>query len=207
MPAATQIINNGASLKIISADGTRNILKQEIVEISILKDTIVKIDIGQGALNNVFINHPDVSSPQAQTPDALIDAINAMLQSSINLPQGIATEANQQREISELDSIRVSMLLQAPQISDETNPKTIYKGFALPGALTSAAVWAIQKITNNKGIYTYQWAAGNQNFDKVWDNRLTLVYQANNNGGGGSGGGNGNNNNTNNNNNSNGQTA
>ena len=179
---ATQIINNGASLKIISADGTRNILKQEIVEISIIKDTLIKIDIGQGALNNVFINYPDVSSPQTQSPDALADAINAMLQSSLNLPPGIATEANQQSEISKLDSIRISMLLQAPQISDETNPKTIYKGFAMPGALTSAAVWAIQKITNNKGIYTYLWAGGNQNFDKVWDNRTTLIYPPSTNG-------------------------
>ena len=174
--AGTQIINNGASLKIISADGTRNILKQEIIEISVLRDTILKIDIGQGPLNNVFINYPDVSNPQAPTIDALADAINAMIQSSINLPQGIATEANQQSEISKLDSIRISMLLQTPQISDETNPKTIYKGFAVPGSLTSAAVWAIQKITNNRGIYTYYWAGGNQNFDKVWDNRTTLIY-------------------------------
>ena len=190
--AGTQIINNGASVKIISPDGTRNILKQEIIEISILKDTIVKIDIGQGALNNVFINHPEVSIPQTPTPDALMDAINAMLQSSIVIPPGISTELNQQSEISKLDSIRISLLLQAPQISDETNPKTIYKGFAVPGALTSAAVWAIQKITNNKGIYTYQWSGGNQNFDKVWDNRTALAYQINNNGGGG--GNNGNNN-------------
>jgi hypothetical protein len=174
---ATQIINNGASLKIISADGTRNILKQEIVEISIIKDTLIKIDIGQGALNNVFINYPDVSSPQTQSPDALADAINAMLQSSLNLPDGISTAANQQKEISDLDSIRTSLLLKSEQLSDETNPKTIYKGFAIPGALTSAAVWAIQKITNNKGVYLYQWAAGNQNFDKVWDNRVALVYQ------------------------------
>jgi hypothetical protein len=174
---ATQIINNGASLKIISADGTRNILKQEIVEISILKDSIVKIDIGQGALNNVFINHPDVSNPQTQSPDALVEAINAMLQSNINLPQGIATEVNQQKQISQLDSVRISLLLQAPLICDETNPKTIYKGFALPGAKTSDAVWAVQKITNNNGVYRHLWAAGNQNFDKVWDNRVALVYQ------------------------------
>ena len=173
---ATQIINNGASVKIISADGTRNILKQEIIEISILKDTIVKIDIGQGALNNVFINHPEVAIPLTPTPDALVEAINAMLQNTIVLPPGISTELNQQSEISKLDSIRTSLLLESPQISDETNPKTIYKGFAVPGALTSAPVWAIQKITNNKGIYTYLWAGGNQNFDKVWDNRTTLIY-------------------------------
>jgi len=174
--AGTQIINNGASLKIISADGTRNILKQEITEVSIIKDTLIKIDIGRGALDNVFINIQDVTSPQTPSPDALADAINAMLLNTVVLPPGISTELNQQKEIADLDSIKNSMLLQAPQISDETNPKIIYKGFAVPGSLTSAAVWAIQKITNNKGIYTYQWAAGNQNFDKVWDNRAALIY-------------------------------
>jgi hypothetical protein len=174
---ATQIINNGASLKLISADGSRNILKNQIHEITVINDTVIKIDIGQGALNNVFINYPEVSNPQTQSPDALVEAINAMLQSSFNLPPGIATEANQQREISDLDSIRAFLLLQVPLVCDETNPKTIYKGFGISGSLTSAAVWAIQKITNNRGVYLYQWAAGNQNFDKVWDNRTTLVYQ------------------------------
>lgn len=177
--AGTQILNNGASVKIISPDGTRNILKQEIIEIGILKDTIIKIDIGQGALNNVFINHPEVTNPATPTPDALVDAINAMLQNTIVLPPGISTEANQQSEISKLDSVRTSLLLQSPSISDETNPKTIYKGFAVPGARTSDAVWAIQKITNDRGIYTYQWAGGNQNFDKVWDNRAALIYTPN----------------------------
>ncbi len=172
----TQIINNGASLKIISADGTRNILKQEITEISVIKDTLIKIDIGRGALDNVFINYPDVAIPQAPTPDALVDAINAMLLNTPVIPPGISTELNQQKEIADLDSIKLSMLLQEPQISDETNPKTIYKGFAVPGSRTSDAVWAIQKITNNKGIYTYLWAGGNQNFDKIWDNRATLIY-------------------------------
>ena len=173
---ATQIINNGASLKIISADGTRNIMKQEIIEIGIIKDTLVKIDIGQGALNNIFINYPEVSVPQTPSADALVDAINAMLQTTIVIPPGIATELNQQKEISDLDNIKNSLLFQAPQISDETNPKTIYKGFAVPGARTSDTVWAIQKVTNAKGIYTYQWASGNQNFDKVWDNRAALIY-------------------------------
>ncbi|MBI4945327.1 MAG: hypothetical protein HY840_02865 [Bacteroidetes bacterium] len=173
---ATQILNNGASLKIISADGTRNILKNQIHEVSVINDTVIKIDIGQGALNNIFINFPEVSNPQTPTPDALVDAINIMLQNTIVIPPGISTELNQQKEITDLDSIKSSLLFQAPQISDETNPKTIYKGFAVPGSRTSDAVWAIQKITNNRGIYTYLWAGGNQNFDKVWDNRATLIY-------------------------------
>ena len=59
---------------------------------------------------------------------------------------------------------------------DETNPNLVYNGFANPGANVQEPVWAIQKVTNTKGVLTYQWAAGNKNFDKIWNNRKDLVY-------------------------------
>ena len=170
----TQIINNGASLKIISADGTRNVMKQQIREISVINTTIVKIDIGQGALNNIFIVHAEVSSPVTSSPEVLMDAVNAMLQNTF---PGVATEPNQQQEISELQKIKTSLLFQDPQISDESNAKAIYHGYAVAGALPSDPVWAIQKIVNKNSIISYLWASGNRNFDKIWDNRATLVYQ------------------------------
>jgi len=52
----------------------------------------------------------------------------------------------------------------------------VYNGFATLNAPLNEPVWAIQKVTNTKGVLTYQWAGGNKNFDKVWDNRRTLVY-------------------------------
>ena len=103
---ATQIINNGASLKIISEGISRNIIKSQIREIGIINDTIVKIDIGQGALNNVFINHSEVSDPQAATPAALVDAINGMLQQNLS---GYATEQNQQQEITQMQNIKTDI--------------------------------------------------------------------------------------------------
>jgi len=174
---ATQIINNGASLKIIADGATRNILKQQIREVSVINDTVIKIDIGQGALNNIFIDYPTVSNPVTPNPDALVEAINTMLMNTITIPPGIATEANQQTEISKLESIRTAELFEEPQISDEANAKTIYRGYAVPGSITSAAVWAVEKITSNMGVISYQWADGNKNFDKVWDNRKALTYK------------------------------
>ena len=114
----TQIINNGASLKIIADGATRNILKHQIREVSVINDTVIKIDIGQGALNNIFLNYADVSNPVTPTPDALVEAINAML---LNNFSGVATEANQQKEIADLDSIKNAALFEEPQISDESN--------------------------------------------------------------------------------------
>jgi hypothetical protein len=173
MTPSTQIINDGASLKIISAGASRNILKQQIRELSIVNDTLLKIDIGQGPLNNIFLEYGEVSDPATPNPDALLEAVNAMLVSSAS---GNATEANQQREISELQNIKTNQLFTEPQLCDESNPRVIYRGFAVPGSATDVAVWAVQKILNNGGVITYQWAAGNKNFDKKWTERKTLIY-------------------------------
>ena len=48
---SVQITNNGASLKIVDGTDTRNIMKNQILEIAVIKTNIVKIDIGKGALN------------------------------------------------------------------------------------------------------------------------------------------------------------
>lgn len=175
MAATTQIINNGASLKIIQDGFSRNILKMQVKEVSVLINTIIKIDIGKGALSNIFLEFNDVSNPQTSNPEALVEAINQMLQTNANI-SGVATERNQEIEISELQNIKTNQLFVEPQISDESNPRTIYRGFATPGSITSVRVWAIQKIENNGGVISYLWAGGNRNFDKVWDDRKTLQY-------------------------------
>ena len=53
-----------------------------------------------------------------------------------------------------------------------------YIGEASPGEITSAAAWRIKRITiDNVTEDTYEsWAAGNANFDKVWDARATETY-------------------------------
>jgi hypothetical protein len=169
--STTQLINNGASLKVITSGVPRNILKQQIREISVINGTIIKIDIGQGALNNIFITFSEVTNPVTASPDALTETINGMLAST-----GAATDTNQQAEISELQKIKSSLLFSEPEIMDETEPRTIYKGYAAAGSLTSAAVWAIEKIVSNHDVTSYLWANGDKNFDKVWDNRATLIY-------------------------------
>lgn len=171
----TEIINNGASLKIVQDGYPRNILKMQVKEVSVINNTVIKIDIGQGALSNIFFDFSEVANPETANPYALVEAINLMLQTNANI-SGVATERNQEIEISELLNIKTNQLLSAPQISDESNPRTIYRGFAAPGSITSVAVWAIQKIENNGGVISYLWAGGNRNFDKVWNDRKTLQY-------------------------------
>ena len=56
--------------------------------------------------------------------------------------------------------------------------KPVYAGEAAPGTLPNEAGWRIQKITYDvsDNPLIVEWASGNQNFDKVWDERSSYTY-------------------------------
>jgi hypothetical protein len=183
----TEIINNGASLKINQDGNIRMILKNQIAVVEVLHDTIIRIDIGKGALNNVFIDQADVKNIVTISPEELRDKIMDMLQ--VPTANGLATEAKQTEQTTELQNVKNALsdmkekiaalnekLFFEPRISDETNANIIYRGFAFTSVTNDVPAWAIQKITQTRGTLTYQWAGGNKNFDKVWNNRKTLIY-------------------------------
>ena len=183
---ATIIENNGGSIKITENGSSRFVLKYQVREVEIVRDTIIKIDIGQGALNNIYIDQADVTAPATATVEELRDLIIGMLQTNVT---GTATEAKQTEEINEIKNLQAVVgNLQAkvnslddktffqPKLVDESNPNAVYNGFAVPGSAVDAPVWAIQKVTKVNGVYSYQWAGGNRNFDKIWNNRKALIY-------------------------------
>lgn len=59
---------------------------------------------------------------------------------------------------------------------DQADTDTLYVGESPIGSLESNAVWRIKRVLTNGTITTLSWADGNQYFDNVWDNRLTLTY-------------------------------
>jgi hypothetical protein len=185
---AIEISNNGASLKIKNGTQVRNIMKNQIQEIVVVKTDTIKIDIGKGALYNVFIPFADVTVPAVADAEALRDAINEMMAAPAIV--GIATELKQIEEINKLTALNDavsniktsvntldSKIFFEPVLIDESNPNIIYKGFASPAAKTDEAVWAIQKVSNTGDICSYQWADGDKNFDNVWNNRAALLYK------------------------------
>lgn len=103
---ATTITNNGASIKIDNGTTIRNIMKNQIIEVSVIKTNVIKIDIGQGALNNVFIPYATVTSPVTASPDELRDAINDFMANTVNSGSGAggATESKQDTQISKQDA-------------------------------------------------------------------------------------------------------
>jgi hypothetical protein len=184
---ATEIINNGASLKIKIDGDPRDIIKSQIREVTVVRDTIIKIDIGLGALYNVFVDQATVTVPVSTDVNDLKDQILAMLQTATQ--SGLATEQKQIDELAKITTLQGQVqdlqtklasvdnkLFFRPCITDENNPNMVYKGYALPGSLVTDAVWAIEKISYTKGVLKSQWAAGNKNLDKIWNNRATLIY-------------------------------
>lgn len=180
-----EIINQGASIKVITNGIARFVTKFQIKEIAIIKDDYIKLDIGQG-LYNVFIHHPEVSKPVTANVEELREAINGMLESS---NAGGATEAKQNAGIEELFSIRAELeivknklnslnekIFFEPLLKDESNPKTIYKGFAMPGSKSSDPIWAIQKTSVSGNITVTKWAKGSKELENIWDNREALQY-------------------------------
>lgn len=167
--SGTEIIDNVASLKIVADGGARLILKRHIHEISVLRSSVLKLDVGN-PLQNIYIEHSEVTNPRTNNAEELRDALNTMLKDCI-------TEIHQ-----ELNQIAINVQAINSEISIEAlivhqaSPETAYRGYALPGSNTSDGAWAIQKVSDNNGTLVHQWADGNSNFDKVWDDRENLQY-------------------------------
>ena len=94
---AITIENNGASLKITEDGATRFVLKNQIREVEVVRDTIIKLDIGQGALNNIFIDQASVTAPASTGVEDLRDQLMGFIQTSTSIV-GFATEVNQNKE-------------------------------------------------------------------------------------------------------------
>ncbi len=105
--ATIQIINQGASLKVVINNIPRYITKSQVREIGIVKDTFIKLDTGQG-IHNLYLNHPDVTAPVTATPELLREAINNMLLTG-GTGSGTATEAKQDSGITELQNLKTEV--------------------------------------------------------------------------------------------------
>ncbi len=189
---AITIQDNGGSIMLTIGTQVRNIIKPQIVEISVIKTNVIKIDIGKGALYNIYIPYPDVSSPVTTSPEALKDAITAMLpnpSTGSNAPSGMATETKQIQQIDILNvlkndilNVKVALLsldgkiVSEPSITDESGISVIYKGYAGAGVAQGDQLWAIQKIERIGDTNVITWANGSKNFSNRWSERDALTF-------------------------------
>jgi hypothetical protein len=184
----TEIFNDGACIRILSNNNTLLLSKLQIKTIDTVRTDTVRIDIGEGALKNIYIRFDEVVTPRGLiNADDLRDYINNFLTSSVS---GGATETKQDTQITLLTQV-AGLLTDikamvgrytggggkgSPLRIDESNPSEIYNGYATAGALTGDPVWGIERVTRRGDVISYTWADGNENFDNVWDDRLTLNY-------------------------------
>ncbi len=181
------IEDNGTKIKITSGLEVKNVIKSQIREIEVIKTNIIKIDIGRDALENVFINFPDVTSPLKPSPESLRDLLLSFLESAGGSD---AKESRQLEQTEVLNALKATSLsLQVlvgnidnktmfqPLIIDRSGANVVYKGYAPVGTATDSALWAIEKVSSLKNVETHLWADGDMKFDNVWNNRETLIYK------------------------------
>jgi hypothetical protein len=71
----------------------------------------------------------------------------------------------------------LALTTRSDTIDPSVFPEVTYRGDALPGVLTSAASWRVSRLTTQSdGDIAIIFADGNDNFDNIWDNRLSLSY-------------------------------
>ena len=71
----------------------------------------------------------------------------------------------------------VTLTVRSDTIDPDAVPQVTYRGDALPGTLTSAALWRVQRLTvQSDSDLAIVFADGDDLFDNIWDNRLSLSY-------------------------------
>lgn len=173
-----EIRNTGTNLTIVNGANTRLLAKTLVREVSILKNTTLKLDIGGGALRNIFLPIADIILPEHADHATLLQAVNDMLTPPEVAIQGELEEL--QNVVGHLETLVGNMnpaFLQEPMFIDEGNPKVVYTGYAVAGTQPSDPKFAVMRTTITDGdIIVNEWANGNLNAVNIWDNREMLEY-------------------------------
>ena len=185
-----QIFNDAACIRIertISSNDIKVLMvsKEQIRTIDIIKNDIVRIDIGEGPLRNIYLNYREVTFPTVNSAGKLRDHINSLMTSDINDGDYPSEETLQEiagrlgdlaLQLKEIKQQGEDVTKVEPVFVDESSPNVIYKGWSKSLADGATPVWAIQKISRANDIVAHEWADGNQLYDNAWDNRLQLAY-------------------------------
>lgn len=184
-----EILNDGASLRIVNKGSVILVNKLQIKSIETIRTDTVRLDIGDGALKNIYIKFAEVTNPGGLTDAGqLRDAINTMLKTNSD---GLATAELQQTGNATLNAVltvlgEIKIILSNLKCGgncqemriDESDPLSIYYGFAVAGSATNQPVWSIRRESRTKenDILIVEWADGNELFDNIWEQRLDLAY-------------------------------
>lgn len=180
-----QIFNDGACIRIEKNGKVLLVAKEQVRTIDIVHDSNVRIDIGEGALRNIFMNYQDVSVPVVASANELRDTIKGMMLSDA-YDGGDAKETTQLNilnQVSQLTNVLVAMSKQQldptkeePSRVDESNPNTIYRGWHARFGVPEEHEWAIERVRQVNDEIIHEWANGTKKQIFPWSQRETFNY-------------------------------
>ena len=184
-PPGVQISNDGAVIRIEKNGKTLLVAKDQVKTIDIVHTNIVRIDIGEGPLKNIFLNYQEVGSPVVGSANELRDTINAMMLTDAYLG-GDAKEVTQVsilNQVSQLTNVLVAMNLREldqtkaePSRIDESNPNMIYRGWHARFGIPEEHEWAIERVRQVNDEIIHEWAFGTKKLIYQWSQRETFNY-------------------------------
>jgi hypothetical protein len=185
-----QLYNDGACIRI-EQTLPNNVLKvlmlakDQVRTIDIIKGSIIRIDIGEGPLKNIFINHQDVTFPIALDAEELRTMINGMMNSDIH-DSSDAKEVTQLSVLTKLGDIATLLATIKdketdfsqfePTRVDESNPNMVYRGWHKAFGVPDENEWAIERITRVNDEEIHEWAFGTKKQIYKWNDRATHPY-------------------------------
>ena len=183
------VYNDGAFIRLVFNGNMIQVNKSQIKTIDTVRNDIVRLDIGEGAMKNIYIRLNEVQYPLGiKTVTALRNYIKGLM-----IQNGFATEAKQDNAISEMQQVKqlltaiktllsdraintIDFTVKQPLREDDSIINVIYSGYAIPNAESKHPLWAIQKVSRVGNEIIYEWANGNQLHNNVWDARYSLKY-------------------------------
>ena len=109
-----------------------------------------------------------VDTLQTGLADVVLDV--SAIQTALNTAQADITALALRVTALELATMQTAMQY------DYIDATTSYRGEAVPGTATSAALWRVQRITITGDDLVIEWADGSSDFTQIWDDRLSLTY-------------------------------
>lgn len=196
-PSDVLDVNVVNQLDLSTIESLLTSIKDSAIAIDANTDTIeAKLDSVISELqSNGTTNHADLLLilTELQSIDANTDTLETQLASIISNTSTNATEATLLAIKAKTDQMQFSAgklrttgedgsgggggsSINEKLLQVDSEGTTTYIGYADAGTLTSAATWAIKRIIETGNDISITWADGNNSFDNIWDNRLTLTY-------------------------------
>jgi hypothetical protein len=149
--AQFQIFNDGAVIRIENGTKTLLVTKEQVKTIDTIQNNIVRIDIGEGPLKNIFVNYQEVQTPVVGSANELRDLIKGWMLSD-NYNGGDATEATQ-----------LSIYM-------------VYRGWHRAFGVPDTAEWAIERVRREGDEIIREWAFGTHRQIHKWTDRTGYYY-------------------------------